>query len=200
VRGNASGASHRPGSSRPISRLWQKTAKPRISSLCSTRPLSAPPSRRLGQKGAGNPSAWTFTRGFSTKIHAKTDLDGLPLAFALTGGEASDSRHLQTLLDIGPDIEPRPVVADKGYDAKANREVARARGIAPAIPLRKTTKLQPAFFPKILYKTRARIEILLGKPKRFKRIALRCEKTARNYASFVALARAFIWDKSVHPA
>jgi cell division GTPase FtsZ len=31
-----------------------------------------------------------------------------------------------------------------------------------------------------------------------KRIALRCEKTARNYGSFVALACAFILIKSVH--
>ena len=34
--------------------------------------------------------------------------------------------------------------------------------------------------------------------KRFKRIALRCEKTARNYGSFVALACSFILIKSVH--
>jgi transposase len=44
----------------------------------------------------------------------------------------------------------------------------------------------PAFFPKGLYKGRARIEQAVGKLKRFKRIALRCEKTARNYGSFVA--------------
>jgi Transposase DDE domain len=50
----------------------------------------------------------------------------------------------------------------------------------------------PDFFPKVLYKGRARIEQAVGKLKRFKRIALRCEKTARNYGSFVALACAFI--------
>ena len=33
---------------------------------------------------------------------------------------------------------------------------------------------------------------------RFKRIALRCEKTAQNYGSFVALALGFILIKSVH--
>jgi transposase len=125
---------------------------------------------------------------------------GLPLAFDLTGGEASDSRHFKTLLDIGPDIEPRAIVADKGYDAKENREAARARGIAPAIPYRKTTKYQPRFFPKALFKARARIEQLIGKLKRFKRIALRCEKTSRNYSSFVAFACALIWIKSVHTA
>ena len=56
----------------------------------------------------------------------------------------------------------------------------------------------PAFFPKTLYKARARIEQAVGKPKRFKRIALRCEKTTQNYRSFVALALGFILIKSVH--
>ena len=35
---------------------------------------------------------------------------------------------------------------------------------------------------------------------RFKRIALRCEKTGQNYGSFVALALGFILIKSVHTA
>ena len=40
----------------------------------------------------------------------------------------------------------------------------------------------------------------MGKMKRLKRIALRGEKTKRNFASFVALACGFIWIKSVHTA
>ena len=51
-----------------------------------------------------------------------------------------------------------------------------------------------------IYKARARIEQVVGKLKRFKRIALRCEKTAQNYGSFVALAFGFILVKSVHTA
>ena len=41
----------------------------------------------------------------------------------------------------------------------------------------------PTFFPRTLYKARARIEQAVGKLKRFKRIALRCEKTAQNYSA-----------------
>ena len=130
----------------------------------------------------------------------KTDFGGLPIAFLLTGGEASDSRYFETLLDIGPDINPRAALGDKGYDSKSNREAARQRGICPAIPYRSNAKYMPDFFPKVLYKGRARIEQAVGKLKRFKRIALRCEKTARNYGSFVALACAFILIKSVHTA
>jgi hypothetical protein len=55
----------------------------------------------------------------------------------------------------------------------------------------------PAFFPKTLYKARARIEQAVSKLKRFNRIALRSEKTAQNYRSFVALALGFILIKSV---
>jgi transposase len=138
--------------------------------------------------------------GFSTKIHLKTDFGGLPIAFHLTGGEASDSRNFETLLDTGPDINPRAALGDKGYDSKSNREAARQRGICPAIPYRSNAKDMPVFFPKVLYKGRARIEQAVGKLKRFKRIALRCGKSAQNYGSFVALAGAFILIKSVHTA
>ena len=103
--------------------------------------------------------------GFSTKIHLKTDFGGLPIAFHLTGGEASDSRNFETLLDIGPDLNPRAALGDKGYDSKSNRDAARQRGICPAIPYRSNTKNMPAFFPKTLYKARARIEQAVGKLK-----------------------------------
>jgi transposase len=115
----------------------------------------------------------------------------LPIAFHLTGGEASDSRNFEILL---------AAVTDKGYDSKANRDGARRRGICPVIPYKSNAVNRPAFFPKALYKARARIEQAVGKLKRFKRIALRCEKTATNYRSFVALALGFILIKSVHTA
>jgi len=43
-------------------------------------------------------------RRFLEAIHLKTDLDGNPLDFHLTGGEASDSTQFVTSLDIGSDI------------------------------------------------------------------------------------------------
>lgn len=91
-------------------------------------------------------------------------------------------------------------MGDKGYDARLNREAARSRGICPVIPFKSTARNRPAFFPRALYRGRARIEQTVGKLKRFKRVALRCEKTTQNYGSFVALALAFIWIKSVHTA
>jgi hypothetical protein len=40
----------------------------------------------------------------------------------------------------------------------------------------------------------------MGKLKPFKRIAMRCEKTAESFAAFVAFARGLILVKSVHRA
>jgi transposase len=124
----------------------------------------------------------------------------LPLAFHLTGGEASDCTQLETSLDIGPDIRPRAAITDKGYDSATNRAICRERRIAPVIPYRSNAKNRPKFFPKTLYKTRARIEQAVGKLKRFKRIALRCEKTAESFAAFVSFACGIILAKSVHTA
>lgn len=60
------------------------------------------------------------------------------------------------------------------------------------IPYRSNSKSRPKFFPKKLYKTRARIEQAMGKLKRFKRIAMRCEKTATSYQAFVDFACSLI--------
>ena len=99
---------------------------------------------------------------------------------------------------IGPDAAPRAIVADKGYDSKTNRAAARQQKTLPIIPYRSMTKNVPKTFGKALYRGRARIEQAIGKLKRFKRIALRCEKIKQNFSSFVAIAAAFILVKSVH--
>jgi transposase len=124
----------------------------------------------------------------------------LPIAFHLTGGEVSDSTQLETSLDIGPDITPRAALTDKGYDSAKNRAACRERGIAPIIPHRSNTKRRPKFFPKLLYRTRARIEQTIGKLKRFKRVAMRCEKTVASYEAIINFACTLILVKSVHRA
>ncbi|MAM13853.1 MAG: hypothetical protein CML23_26045, partial [Rhizobiaceae bacterium] len=68
---------------------------------------------------------------------------------------------------------------DKGYASKANRNAARSRGAIPVIPHKTNEKDKPARFAKAIYRGRARIEQAVGKLKRFKRVALRCEKTKR---------------------
>jgi transposase len=155
---------------------------------------------RRRQRGQETQALGRSRGGFTTKIHAKSDASGDIIAFDLTGGEAADAPHFETLLDIGPDVQPRAAICDKGYASKANRAAARARGIAPVIPHKSNEKDKPKFFAKTLYKARARIEQGIGRIKRFKRVALRCEKTARNFRSIVSFAAGLCLIKFVHTA
>jgi transposase len=154
-----------------------------------------------GAKGGQQNQALGRSRGgFSTKIHLKTDLDGSPLDFHLTGGETSDTTQFETSLDLGPDITPRVAITDKGYDSQSNRAAALGRGITPVIPRRTNSKERGRFFPKKLYRLRARIEQAIGKLKRFERIALRCDKTTASFTAFVSFACSIMSIKSVHTA
>ena len=155
---------------------------------------------RRRQRGQEGQALGRSRGGFTTKIHAKSDASGDIIAFDLTGGEAADAPHFETLLDIGPDMQPRVVICDKGYASKDNRAAARSRDVAPVIPHKANEKNKPAFFARTLYKARSRIEQGFGRLKRFKRIALRCEKTARNFRSIVSFAAGLCLIKFVHTA
>ncbi len=80
------------------------------------------------------------------------------MGFELTGGEASDCTQFEALIETGPDAKPRAIVADKGYDSDANRDMARKLGAVPVIPYRSNRKHIPQRFAKALYRGRARIE------------------------------------------
>ena len=110
----------------------------------------------------------------------KTDHDGLPIAFELIGGEASDSPLFADLIDAGPDDAPRAVVADKGYDSDVSRAMARERGATPITPHGSNRKAIPARFAKALYRGRARIEQMMGKLKRFTRRVCRQFEISRS--------------------
>ena len=152
---------------------------------------------RRRRRGQQNQALARSRGGFSTKIHLKSDFDGQLLAFHLIGGEANDSPQFPLLLGIGPDIKPRAVLTDKGYDAKSNRRAAWALEIVPVIPVRKITLHSPKRFPRLLHKARTRIEQAVGKLKRSKRVALGCGKTKQNYESIVAFVCALILVNSV---
>jgi transposase len=198
--GSASIAWARLASSKPSSIRSRPWAPRRISFRCR---LHGRARSCVGGRSKGGQEGQALGRsrgGFTTKINAKSDASGDIIAFDLTGGQAFDGRHFEILLDIGPDIQPRAVICDEGYASKANRDAARARGIAPVIPHKANEKNKPAFFARTLYKARARIEQGIGRLKRFKRVALRCEKTARNFRSVVGLAAALCLIKFVHTA
>jgi len=54
--------------------------------------------------------------GFTTKIHLRTNAEGLPIAVEITGGEVSDYKGYDLVMDADAP-EPKVLIADKGYDA-----------------------------------------------------------------------------------
>ena len=152
----------------------------------------------------GSSSRWASARALARRLHHENPrkIGRLRRHHRLRPDRrrASDGRHFETLLGIGPDIQPRAVICDKGYASRANRDAARARGIAPVIPHKANEKNKPTLFARTLYKARARIEQGVGRLKRFKRVALRCEKTERNFRSIVSFAAGLCLIKFVHTA
>lgn len=82
-------------------------------------------------------------------------------------------------------------IADKAYDSKKVIDKLTDQGIEPVIPAR--TCSQPRELNKDLYAIRYLIECCFHDLKRFRRIATRYEKTARNFAAFVTLACCTLW-------
>ena len=151
-----------------------------------------------GAKGQEGQALGRSRGGFTTKIHAKSDASGDIIAFDLTGGEASDARHFNVLLDIGPDIRPRAVICDKGYASKANREAARAQhGSSHAAQSQQRNT--PAFLARTLYKARSRIS-RASDGSSASNVSAFEQEAARNFKSIVAFAAGLFLIKFVHTA
>src|ERR1700676_3334805 len=86
--------------------------------------------------------------GFSTKIHLKTDFNGLPLAFHLTGGEASDSRNFESCSTSVPTSRPGPCSATKATTPRPTERRRAGAASAPSSPTARTPNTSPASFPK----------------------------------------------------
>ena len=92
--------------------------------------------------------------------------------------------HAKALIE-GLPIEV--VVADKGYDSKAAAEAIESRGAEAVIPSLKNRK-GPREYDRERYKDRNLVERFWSKPKQYRRVATRYEKTARNFLAFVHVA------------
>lgn len=84
------------------------------------------------------------------------------------------------------------LIGDAGYDSNEFRAELKARGIKAVICSKPERKRK---IPKdrALYRTRYLVEVFFHKLKRFRAIATRYEKTARNYLALVQLACAWLW-------
>lgn len=100
--------------------------------------------RRKG--GTQNQALGRSRGGFSTKIHARTNAGGLPIALILTPCEAHDSTAFTDLM-AEHDADPDVMLADKGYDSDAIRDEVRAHGGTPEIPTKRNRRVQPSWLP-----------------------------------------------------
>ena len=122
--------------------------------------------------------------GFGTKIHVRVSGLGLPSKFVLTPGQAQDVTQAKALL---AGTAPAVVIADRGYDSKALVRAIESRGAEAVIPTQSDRSVQRVI-DRERYKDRNLAERCWARLKRYRRVATRYEKTARNFLGFVHLA------------
>jgi transposase len=86
----------------------------------------------------------------------------------------------------------KALIGDSGYDSDRFREAVRNRKMRPVIGSRPR---RPRKLPKsrALYAKRYLVEIFFHSLKRFRAIATRFEKTARNFLALTQIACAWLW-------
>ncbi len=122
--------------------------------------------------------------GFGTKVHVAVNGLGLPVKLVLTPGQAADVTQAETLIR---DVPFEVVIADRGYDSQAVVEAVETGGGEAVIPSRKNRKVQRAY-DREHYKDRNLVERFWAKMKRYRRVATRYEKTARNFLAVIHVA------------
>jgi transposase len=119
------------------------------------------------------------------------DALGNPLALSVTGGQVADITQADALLAL---VEPKALLADKGYDADRFVESLTARAIAVVIPPKSNRKVKrDCDFA--LYCERNIVERFFNTIKHFRAIATRYEKTAQNFLAGLQLVCALAWLK-----
>ena len=108
----------------------------------------------------------------------------------LTEGQASDHRGGALIL---PRLPPaRHLIADRGYDSSLFRDALAERGISACIPSTRSRK-SPIPHDPVLYRQRHRIEIMFGRLKDWRRIAMRYDRCAHTFFSAITLAATIIF-------
>jgi transposase len=144
-----------------------------------------------GAKGAESAAIGRSRGGLTTKLHAAVDAIGLPLRIHPTPGQFGDCPQAEALLSGLEGVGH--VIADAAYDADPLRAfIANDLGATAQIKANPGRAMAPPI-DWTLYKERHQVECFFNKLKRFRRIALRCEKTITAFMGFVHLACAMIW-------
>ena len=157
---------------------------------------SSPPGR-CGRKGGIISNALGHSRGgFTTKVHALVDRKGRPLHIELTQGQRHESSVAESI--IAGHARGKALIADTGYDSDAIRRQLHDLGMKAVIHPNPSRKTKPRL-DRRRYAWRYRVEVFFHSLKRFRAVATRFEKTARNYLSLLQLASAKLWLDDLLP-
>jgi transposase len=127
--------------------------------------------------------------GVSTKLHAIVDTSSRPLHIALTAGLRHEMIAANELLRHA---RGRVLIGDTGYDSNEFLDAIRLKGMRPVIHKRPERKERRRLDRKS-YRKRYLVEVFFHNLKRFRAIATRYEKTARNYLALLQVACCLLW-------
>ena len=103
----------------------------------------------------------------------------------LSEGQMSDYKGAALMIDALP--RAKALLGDRGYDAGWFRAALADREIIACIPSKTNRKL-PIPHDATLYRQRHKIEIMFGRLKDWRRIAMRYDRCAHTFFSAIALA------------
>jgi transposase len=126
----------------------------------------------------------------NTKLHAVTDARGRPIRLFVTAGQVSDYIGARALLNSLTNADW--LLVDRGYDADWFREALIDKKIVPCIPGRKSRD-KPVKYDRRRYRKRNRIEIMFGRLKDWRRVAIRYDRNPNVFISAIALAAIVIF-------
>lgn len=149
---------------------------------------------RAHQHAAGGPgdepdrSLGRSRGGCGTKIHITACDERTALGVVLTAGQAGDAPAFQpTLCDMPDETTATAVVADRAYDSDEIRAGLAAAGFEVVIPAR-STWVDPPPHDAEKYKERQRVERLVSRLKRMRRVTTRYEKRSGAFLAMVQVA------------
>ncbi len=132
--------------------------------------------------------------GFSTKIHALVDTSGKPIHLQITPGQQHESTVAEAIIE--EHARGKAFVADTGYDSNAIRRALRRKRMK-AVICPNPTRAKKLRFDRKIYGNRYLVEVFFHHIKRFRALATRFEKTARNYLALLQLAATMVWLRGV---
>lgn len=153
-------------------------------------PCEGPPVGGRRKRGAFAQAIGISRGGRTSKLHALTDSQGRPRVLLLSPGNINDMTMAAELIHAAGPF--KRLIADRGYDTNAIRELIAQRGAEAVIPAT-ASRRAPLPYDRHAYRLRNLIERLWCRLKDWRRIATRYDKLAANYLSSALIAAAITY-------